>query len=113
LGRLPGKLGYFSTCPPIWLVVCWDCGRCAIIETLAGLDLKFPIVDGKGLTELKKVRRALFAEGGALAITDAAATGPHRKSPLRLACRVEIPLERKVAIGLAGFSPFSATLESP
>jgi PPK2 family polyphosphate:nucleotide phosphotransferase len=35
-----------------------------IIETLDGLDLKFPIVEGKALTELKKVRRALLAGGG-------------------------------------------------
>jgi PPK2 family polyphosphate:nucleotide phosphotransferase len=35
-----------------------------IIETLDGLDLKFPVVKGKALTELKKVRRALLAERG-------------------------------------------------
>jgi PPK2 family polyphosphate:nucleotide phosphotransferase len=35
-----------------------------IIETLDGLDLKFPVVAGKALAELKKVRRALLAERG-------------------------------------------------
>jgi PPK2 family polyphosphate:nucleotide phosphotransferase len=33
-----------------------------IIETLDRLDLKFPVVEGQALTELKKVRRALLAE---------------------------------------------------
>lgn len=34
----------------------------SIVKTLARLDLKFPAVEGKALTELKKVRRALLAE---------------------------------------------------
>jgi PPK2 family polyphosphate:nucleotide phosphotransferase len=34
-----------------------------IIETLDRLDLRFPAVKGKALAELKKVRRALLAEG--------------------------------------------------
>jgi PPK2 family polyphosphate:nucleotide phosphotransferase len=35
-----------------------------IIQTLDGLALKFPVVEGKALSELKKVRRALLAERG-------------------------------------------------
>jgi hypothetical protein len=34
------------------------------IDALDGLDLKFPVVEGKALAEWKKVRRALLAEGG-------------------------------------------------
>jgi hypothetical protein len=30
-----------------------------IIDALDGLDLEFPVVEGKALTELKKERRAL------------------------------------------------------
>lgn len=35
-----------------------------IVETLDGLNLKFPVIEGKALAELKDVRRALKAEGG-------------------------------------------------
>jgi len=41
----------------------WLAVAAVVIETLEGLDLKFPVVQGKALAELKKVRRALLAEG--------------------------------------------------
>jgi hypothetical protein len=35
----------------------------ALVEALAGLDLKFPTVEGEALKELHAVRKALEAEG--------------------------------------------------
>jgi hypothetical protein len=37
----------------------------ALIETLEGLDLKYPKIEGKALEEMQQVRAALLAEGGA------------------------------------------------
>ena len=37
----------------------------ALIETLEGLDLKYPKIEGKALEEMQQVRTALLAESGA------------------------------------------------